>query len=245
MLIAICDDERRELETIEAALTTAAAELSADVEIAAYPSGSALVEAVENGVKPALAVLDIYMGEENGIETASVLRRALPKLPCAFLTTSRDFAIEAFSLDALHYIMKPVTVEKLKELLERYLTHIERPPRCLTLTDGREERRFPLEEICYLSSMDRGIEVHLQTGREWVPCLFRQAAEQLAAQPDFVQISRSCIVNLNEVLHLGCSNCHMKGGEALPVSRRERQGVQNRYNEFMFQRMNRMREGDL
>ena len=147
MLIAICDDGQRELEAIEAALTAAALELSAGIEIAPYPSGAALVEAVKGGARPALAVLDIYIGEENGVKTAGVLRGLIPGLPCAFLTTSRDFAVEAFSLDALHYIMKPVTVEKLKELLGRLFTHIERPASCLTLTDGQEDRRFPLAEL--------------------------------------------------------------------------------------------------
>lgn len=245
MLIAICDDEQRELEAIDAALTAAALELSADIEIAAYPSGAALVEAVEGGVRPALAVLNIYMGEENGVKTAGVLCGLIPGLPCAFLTTSRDFAVEAFSLDALHYIMKPVTVEKLKELLERFFTHVERPPRCLALPDQQGERQVPLEQICYLLGQDRGIEIHLQTGREWFPCLFRQAAEQLVDEADFVQISRSCFVNLNEVLHLGNANCHLKNGEALPISRRERQTVQTRYNDFAFRRMNWAKEAGL
>lgn len=245
MLIAICDDERRELEAIEAALAAAARELSAGIEIAPYPSGAALVEAVKRGARPALAVLDIYMGEENGVKTAGVLRGLIPGLPCAFLTTSRDFAVEAFSLDALHYIMKPVTVEKLKELLQRFFTHVERPPRCLTLPDQQGERQIPLEQICYLLSQDRGIEIHLRTGREWFPCLFRQIAEQLVEEPDFVQISRSCIVNLNDVLHLGSASCHLKNGEALPISRRERQKVQARYHDFVFRRMDRRREADL
>ncbi len=245
MLIAICDDEQRELEAIEAALTAAAVELSADIEIAAYSSGAALIEAVESGSQPALAVWDIYMGEENGMKTAGVLRGLIPGLPCAFLTTSRDFAVEAFSLDALHYIMKPVTVEKLKELLERFFTHVERPPRCLTLSDQQGERQVPLEQIRYLLSQDRGIEIYLQTGRKWFPCLFRQAAERLADEADFVQISRSCIVNLNEVLHLGNADCHLKNGEALPISRRERQTVLTRYNDFAFRGMNRAKEAGL
>ncbi len=245
MLITICDDERREREAIEAALTAAALELSADIEIAAYPSGTALAEAVERGMRPALAILDIYMGEENGVKTAGVLRGLIPGLSCTFLTTSREYAVEAFSLDALHYIMKPVTVEKSKELLKRFFTHVERPPRCLTLPDQQGERQVPLEQICYLLSRDRGIEIHLQTGREWFPCPFRQAAEQLADEADFVQISRSCIVDLNEVLHLGSANCHLKNGEVLPISRRERQTVQKRYNDFVFRGMNRAKEAGL
>lgn len=245
MLIAICDDEGRELEAIEAALAEAAFQLSADIEIAAYPSGWALAEAVKKGLRPALAVLDIYMGEENGVKTAGVLRGLIPGLPCAFLTASREFAIEAFSLDALHYIVKPVTVEKLRELLERLFTRARRPLRCLTLTDGQEERRFPMEQIRYLLSRNKGIELHLGAGREWVYAPLRQAAEQLAEETDFARISRSCIVNLNEVMHLGNTGCHLKNGEVLPISRRERQEVQKRYNEFAFRKMSRMEEAVL
>lgn len=242
MLIAICDDEPRELEAIEAALNAAALQLSADIEIAAYPSGVALAEAVKDGLKPALAILDIYMDEKNGIKTAGVLRSLIPGLSCAFLTTGRDFAIEAFTLNALHYIIKPVTAEKLKELLERFFTHIERPMRCMTLTDGKEERRFPLERIQYLISRNKGIELHLSSGRKWIFAPLRQAAERLADEGDFVQISRSCIVNLNEVLYLSNASCHLKNGGTLPISRRERQEVKRRYNEFAFRKMSRMEE---
>lgn len=70
----------------------------------------------------------------------------------------------------------------------------------------------------------------------------RQAAEQLADAPGFVQISRSCIVNLNAVLYLGSSNCHMKSGEDLPVSRRARRNVQSQWNDFIFRRMSQAEE---
>ena len=81
MLIAICDDGQRELEAIEAALTAAALELSAGIEIAPYPSGAALVEAVKGGARPALAVLDIYMGEENGWRSARPDPRTSLRVP--------------------------------------------------------------------------------------------------------------------------------------------------------------------
>ena len=70
----------------------------------------------------------------------------------------------------------------------------------------------------------------------------RQAAEQLAEAPGFVQISRSCIVNLSEVLYLGSSNCNMKSGEDLPVIRRARRNVQSQWNDFIFRRMSQAEE---
>lgn len=64
----------------------------------------------------------------------------------------------------------------------------------------------------------------------------------VSRRPGFVQISRSCIVNLSAVLYLGSSNCHMKSGEDLPVSRRARRNVQSQWNDFIFRRMSQAEE---
>lgn len=93
-------------------------------------------------------------------------------------------------------------------------------------------------------SQDKGVDIHLQTQpqRKWMPCPFREVIDQLDQDLDFLQISRSCIVNLNDVLYLGSSSFHMKHGESLPISRRERQEVQDRYNDFLFRKMTQVKE---
>ena len=237
MRIAICDDERRELEALSAVLASAAGQLSLELRADAYSSGEALVQAVENGARPDLAILDVYMEGMSGMDAARRLRKVLPGLPLAFLTVSRDFAVDAFAIEALHYIVKPVSEEAAENLLRRLLARIKREPRCLVLSDKRKKRQFPLERLRYLLSADKGVELYFPNRREWFPCPFRQAAEQLEGEPDFLRISRGCIINLNEVLYLGRSGFHLKGGEALAVSRRERSAVQDRYNEYLFQKL--------
>ena len=239
MQIAICDDDCRELEAFRAALASASAKLSVSARMCAYPSGEALVQAVEGGERPDLAILDVYMGGMSGIDAARRLREALPGLPLAFLTVSRDFAVDAFALEALHYILKPVTPEAAEGLLRRLLSRTAPEPRCLLLADRRNKRRFPLEQLRYLLSADKGVELYLQGRREWFPCPFRQAAEQLEDEPDFLRVSRGCIISLNEVLYLGRSGFHLKGGEVLAVSRRERPAVQERYNDYLFRKLDR------
>lgn len=243
MLIAICDDERRELERLTAVLTDAGEALDLPVRVAAYASGEDLSAAVEAGERPDMAILDVYLAGISGVETARRLRRTLPQLPLAFLTASRDFALDAFAVDALHYLIKPVTGEGAEELLRRLLSRRGMAARSLALSNRKERRRYPLGRLRYLLSRDKGVELYLSGGREWFPCAFRQAAEQLSGQPDFLQISRGCIVNLNDVLYLGRTSFHMKEGESLPVSRRERPAVQERYNDFLFRRMDQAGEG--
>ena len=176
------------------------------------------------------------------METARRMRQAMPGLPLAFLTSSRDFAVDAFALEALHYLVKPLTVESAQELLRRLRTPTFEVSRCLQLTGRGESRRFPLGQIRYLTSLDRGVQLYLLSCREWVAAPFHQAVEQLGEEWDFTLVSRGCIVNLNSLLYLGGSGCHLTTGECLPVSRRERSKVQARYHEFMFRKMSQMEE---
>ncbi len=246
MLIAICDDEYLELETIEKMICQVAEELSAEIETAVYPSGEALLQAIEAGAQPALAVLDVYMKGWNGIEAARRLRERLPGLPVAFLTTSREHAVDAFELEAIHYLLKPVTLEAVQVLLARFLARGRRTsPPALVLTCGREKHSLLFSQIACIVSCDRGTSLYLedQSRRQWLSCPFRRVTEQLDREPDFLRLSRSCMVNLNAVLYIGRENCHMKDGTLLPVSRRERQEVQKRYNDFLFRKMSRAKEG--
>ena len=166
MRIVICDDDRQEREAVAAALTNAAGELSLTLRADAYSSGEALIRAVEEGEQPDLAVLDVYMEGMSGLDTARRLRELLPGVPLAFLTVSRDFAVDAFAMEALHYMIKPVTDEAAAELLRRLIARTDPSPRCLVLTDRRRKRRFPLERLRYLLSADKGVELYFPGRRE-------------------------------------------------------------------------------
>lgn len=245
MIFAVCDDNPAELDAVTSLLSQTSAVLHTGLQLASYPSGSALLNAVRGGMFPALALLDICMPGMNGVEAARRLRELLPQIQIAFLTVTPEYAIEAFELQAMHYILKPMTPEKAQSLLDRFLNQWQRSLPVLTLRCGSETHRFPTDKIQYITSRDRGILLYLteQRRRQWLACTFRQAAEQLAADRDFLQISRCCLVNLNAVLYMGRAECHMKNGDVLSISRRERQTVQNRYNDFLFRQMNQTIEG--
>lgn len=242
MLIFICDDNRQDLEVMRMHLAKAAAGLSADVKIAAYSSGKMLLKAVEDGANPVLALLDIYMDDMNGIAVGRALRALQPDVFLAYLTSSRDFAVDAFEMDALHYMVKPVTSDMFHTLLMRLTDRMERFTRVLDLPVGRgEHARFPLAKIRHITSKSRGVEIGVQ-GRSntWLPCLFREVEARLSDEPDFLLLSRGCMINLNSVQRIDYDVCHLKNGEIFPISRRERAKVQSRYSDFLFCRMNTM-----
>lgn len=242
MLIYICDDQQEETTALQTCLTQAAAELPANCKINAYSSGEALMNAVEKGARPSLVILDVYMEGMSGIETGRRLRALLPDLPLAFLTSSREFAVDAFELNALHYIVKPVTVETARALLARLPVLPGKSDRMLELPVQGETVQFSLTEISKIVSKRRGVEIHfLGRSAAWLPCQFQEVEARLSEEPDFLLLSRGCIVNLNNVQGIDVDICFLKTGEQLPVSRRERLNVQNRYSDFLFRRLDRMK----
>ena len=242
MLIYICDDQPEERSTIQLCLAKAAEELSIDCTIKACSSGEALINMVEQGALPSLAVLDVYMKGIGGMETGRRLRLLYPNLPLAFLTTSRDFAVDAFELNALHYIVKPVTEEKACTLLKRLPVHPGSSVKMLELPDQGEIVRFPVVEIIKIVSKSRGVEIYfLGRSAAWLSCPFREVEAQLSGDLDFLLLGRGCIVNLNQVQGIDFDTCCLKNGDQLPISRRERLNVQRRYSDFLFRRLDRLK----
>lgn len=244
MLIYICEDQREEASALQTCLAKVSAELFGGCITRAFSSGETLIRAVENGTCPALVVLDIYMAGMSGMETGRRLRELYPDLPLVFLTVSREFAVDAFALNALHYIVKPVTPDTVRALLQRLSPPSEQTARMLELPCYGKTTRFLLKDISKIISKSRGVEIHIP-GRNaaWLPCQFQRAAELLAGEPDFLLLSRGCIVNLNHVQGIDFDICYLKNGEQLPVSRRERSAVQTRYNDFLFRKMDQRKEG--
>ena len=66
-----------------------------------------------------IVFLDIYMDDANGIDTAHILRRFNTTCALVFITSSPDFALDAFEVNACHYLIKPPTEDKLLTALQR------------------------------------------------------------------------------------------------------------------------------
>ena len=90
MRIAVCEDDKADLHLLQKELDLLGQELPVETKIDYYTSGEALTEAVGRNVHYDLFLLDIYLDGMDGIETARAIRRMLPEMQVAFLTSARD-----------------------------------------------------------------------------------------------------------------------------------------------------------
>ena len=109
-LIGICDDEERELNQIETLLEEYGKEKrELEYKTWRFTNGEALLREIREGsCIPDLLLLDIFMPERTGIEVARELRQLDWELPVVFLTTSTEHALEAYGVDAVQYLVKPL-----------------------------------------------------------------------------------------------------------------------------------------
>ena len=103
-----------------------------------FPSAEAFLFAYEENQEYDILLLDIEMGGMSGVELAKRLRQMGAGLQIIFITGYMDYISEGYDVEALHYLIKPVTGEKLGEVLDRAMERIKTRERglVLTLPDG-------------------------------------------------------------------------------------------------------------
>ena len=232
MRIAICDDSKREQGEFIKALHG----WDPTRQPECFLTGVALLEAAKQEPPFDIVFLDIYMPGENGVELARELQKISPKTGIAFVTTSEEHAVDAFFLHALHYLVKPVTTERVVEAFRRWtqLHGTQRP--MATFSTGRGTSTVYLDEIHYLQSMNHAVDVYLTGGRQlrvWAPL---STLEQ-KLNDSFLRLIRSTIVNMEQIEQMGIMGCIMRDGARLEFTRRDRAAIRTAYDNFLFARL--------
>ena len=119
MNIALVDDDRELLEKLRVLMIQQFAEVSDRLyNIDTFESAEEFFADWSAG-KYGLIVLDIYMGDANGITAAERIRETDSDVRIAFCTSSNEFATETYGVNASDYLQKPITAEKVARLLQK------------------------------------------------------------------------------------------------------------------------------
>jgi DNA-binding LytR/AlgR family response regulator len=168
--------------------------------------------------------LDIQMPGLNGIELASVLGRFKHPPAVVFVTAHEKHAVDAFELNAVDYVLKPVREDRIAEAVRRVLgggraeTSVDQVP----VERGGVTRFVPVSEIQYVEAEGDYARLHTPTGSHLVRIPLSQLEQQWSGS-GFVRIHRSLLVALPfvEELRVDAGRCSVVvGGTELAVSRR-------------------------
>ena len=96
----------------------------------------------------------------NGVALARTVRAQNREIAIVFLTGYADYIADGYDVEALHYLLKPITREKLFPVLDRAVEHLRRNERALLIASQGETVRIPLYEIRYVESRLNYVTVH-------------------------------------------------------------------------------------
>ncbi len=231
--ISVCDDEAEERKRITDNLRVyTAAHYEHGVEFDVYSSALEMLEAFDRSGAPDIALLDICMPGMLGTELARDILRFSKNTDIIFLTTSSDYAVDAFSIHAADYICKPYTQEQFDAALERVIVRREQKTWILLRCEG-ELHRVALEDILYIETRDKRHEVSLASGRKLsVWSLPAQVQESIMGKKGMTMCGSSYIVNLNHVRCFSGTDLVMDDGTLIPVPRRCRAELKQAYFDF-------------
>jgi two-component system response regulator LytT len=216
--IAICEDEPVFLERLKNMAAGILDKYAAAYSIEVFTNGTPLLT---RGTFDIL-LLDIEMQPYNGIELARKLRERHEEGRIIFITAYEQYAIEAYDVQAFHYLLKPVEEGKLEETLVKACDLLKKEEdQGITVRQGGLVRRIPFQDVLYLEVIDR--KVYLHTACE-VISFYRKLEELVRTLPDvFFRCHRSYVVNLSYVLSYDKRDVRLNNGESIPLSKRRRQ----------------------
>lgn len=170
--------------------------------------------------------LDIFMDKENGIDCAMELRKFDKNVNIIFLTTSSDFGVKSYDVQAVDYIIKPPTLEKLSRALGYCKTISPANEPTIMVTSKQQTLEIVLDQILYADFQDRTACIHLKDFLIPVSGSFSELSKQLTAYPEFMPCFKGVVVNLKQVQEVSDYCLVLKNEELLPVSRRLQRQVQ-------------------
>lgn len=215
--VAICDDERAQAEALRALVLSWGKESGADCAVELFESAEAFLFAREGGGVFDILLLDVEMAGMSGLALARQLRTEGNRAQLAFITSHFEFVSEGYEVEALNYLVKPVTREKLFAVLSRAAERLAvEPPHVLITSDGETVKLYE-SEILYVEAFLHELAIHAR-GREY---RVREPLSALEARlsADFFRVHRSYLVNLKAVRRIGRTSVALEGGTEVPVAR--------------------------
>jgi len=214
MRIAVCDDE--ELFRIEFKSVLDKVLINAEYDIDTFSGGSSLYEAFLKEPFD-LVFLDIEMPGIDGITLAKRLRAISENVHIVFLTSHIEYALEGYEVNALRYLVKPVDMNKLGEVL-KYVQDKKNNSRQIMIREEGEDIVIDISDIIYMESMDKNVRI-VTSKREYVTRYNISDYEEELKNSGFLRIHRGYLISLSKVKKIVKNDVVMDGDISLPVSR--------------------------
>lgn len=242
--ITICDDRTEELEhtySMMGAYCRLHPELN--ISLRKFSSGDDLLTSIRARTHFDIYLLDILMPDINGIEAGYAIRENDGAAVIIYLTSSPDYALQSYQVDAGGYLLKPVSEKDLFTALDKVITKLDAEDRkrfIFQIPHGGIES-IPYSHLLYLEYYQHRMIAHTTENKILESIYHRESFQELTASltdDRFVKIAASIIVNMQHIRNMNSRELRLSNEEKLSISRLYVTDARKAFMDYLLERGN-------
>ena len=219
--VAIVDDERNAIEYLQILLNRYASEVGTGFHIFTFDNGIQFIERYRTDHFD-LVFMDVDMPAMDGFETAGRMREIDTSAVLVFVTNVARFAIRGYEVDAMDYLLKPLSYEAFYLKIPKALAMCQRQQQVrVTIKTRNGQSMFPATSVIYVESEGHHITYHTEQGDYHSYGTMKEVESQLPEQ-GFFRCNSGYIVNLAFVTGYDGALLFLLGKGRIEISRARR-----------------------
>lgn len=230
--VAIVEDEQAYIETLKGYLKRYEEEQQVSFQISAFYDGLDIV--TDYRAEYDVILLDIQMKHLDGMKTAEKIRELDEDVAFIFITSTVQFAVQGYLVEALGYVVKPVPYLAFSQVMKKAVRNVSRKQTRTYLNISVEggNLRLDISQIYYIESQRHNIMIHAERGC-YLTAGPMKKTEHLLADKGFAKCHNAYLVNLRHVTGILQNSVLLPGGLELSISRTCKKAFMDALTDYM------------
>ncbi len=236
--IAYCDDDPLMLQELSQLLEQYRILRSCPMEYRAFDSPFELMASIEGGKYWDILLLDILMPGENGITLAKEIRNHDENVKLIFLTSSAEFAVASYTVEATFYQLKPITAENLFPILDKAIGQYQKEiSHNLIIKCKNGLTSFAPDQLEYCEVIGRSLTLHMKNGTvlESIGTM-DELTKKLSPIGGFLRVHRSYLINMAYVQSVSYRAVTLLSQTEIPIPRGKYGDIKQTYLSYAFEK---------
>ena len=227
MLVAICDDSRIDLLLSKTLVIEYFRKRKLSCTVRLYENGTSLLDDLRDNTNFDIVFMDIYVGDELGIDIARQLRNNGYENLLIFSTITDEYAIESYSVRANGYILKPYNMTRLESVLDRVLEKYDTD--FMRVKVRNTYVNVPYSDIIYIESCNNRCILHTADEEYSLYMRLDDIEKSLSGDESrFLRCHRSYIVNMDHITAVD-EQFRLDNGESVLIRSKSKAQIKKHY----------------
>ena len=236
--IAVCDDSIDELSNMVKLIDQYRLSRHLNCDYSVYPNGFDLISTIEKGKRFDIYCLDIIMPGFMGIDVAKEIRTFDTTASIIFFTSSPEFAISSYSVNAINYVLKPITEDKLFVTFDKVIEQMDakKDDNSFIVKSNIGIQKILISNLVFAEVIGRNVLYHLRSGKV-IECKepFSKVCEYLLKHDCFIKPHRSYIINMQYIDTIENNKVTLQTLFSVPIAQGKVKDIRHQYLKYQME----------